>query len=228
MEKRKILFGDYDTAANGWTLAALQVSPPEQKTYYVDKPGGNGSWDLSTVLTDGVPVYNDRTLTARLELSTGDRDHRENVIREMVRQLSGQTVNIKTPDRTDYILTGRLQVAKDYSDLAHAAVNVTAVCSPWWYAAKERATEIPVNRTTLGSYGVDIGGGKPTTPTLTVSQNPNNTSMTEITIEMSGITATLGEGTHVVPGFVFRPGTFNFKAKGVGKLKITWREAVLE
>ncbi len=134
MIKRRFIFGEYPTADYGWTLTGWRLSSPEVKTNYVNKPGGDGSWDLSTALTDGIPKYSDRTLTATFELSEGDREYREIIIRDMVNTLHGQRVHITTPDDDGYHLVGRVFVAREYSDLAHAAVTVTAVCEPWKYA----------------------------------------------------------------------------------------------
>ena len=77
MQKRTARIGGYDTAVYGWTLTGCELRAPEQKTNYVERTGGDGSWDLSTVMTGGVPRYKDRTLTITLENSQGDRADRE-------------------------------------------------------------------------------------------------------------------------------------------------------
>lgn len=224
MEKRKIIFGTYDTAAAGWTLAALQVSPPEQKTNFVDKPGGHGTWDLSTVLTDGVPVYHDRTLTARLELSTGDKASRDTIIQTLTHTLSGRSLNIVLPDRAGYHLTGRVQVAKEYSDLSHAAVNVTAVCGPCLYADTEQTRAYKLSSTRQnGTF--QNAGALPVVPTVNV-YGTSTTISAELTF--GGTTWTLGEGVYTLPGLVFMPGDNQIKYKGSGYFEVKWREAVLE
>jgi len=127
MEKRKIIFGTYDTAVDGlWTLAAWSLSSAQHVTNYVAVPGRDGSLDLSTAITDGEPRYNDRTLTATFESSEGDRLEREGRINVMTNWLDGWRMNIELPDDPDHYITGRLHIQKDYNDPAHAAVTVTA------------------------------------------------------------------------------------------------------
>lgn len=224
MEKRKIIIGDYDTAAAGWTLAALQVSPPEQKTNFVDKPGGHGTWDLSTVLTDGVPVYHDRTLTARLELSTGDKASRDTIIQTLTHTLSGRSLNIVLPDRAGYHLTGRVQVAKEYSDLAHAAVTVTAVCSPCLYADTEQSKVYKLTSTKMQTT-FQNAGALPVVPTVRV-YGSGTTISAELTFGET--TWTLGAGTYTLPGLVLAPGSNIISNAGTGYFEVKWREAVLE
>ena len=131
MAKRKMAFGTYDTADEGWTLCPGWVlDPPQQKTNYIDKVGGDGSWDMSTAMTGGIPRYSDRNLTATFETSDGNRELRESMIRDMVNALDGYKMEIELPDLPAYYLMGRVHVARNYSDLAHASVTVTALCEP--------------------------------------------------------------------------------------------------
>ena len=69
MNRRRIIIGIYDTAESGWTLSAWNFTPARHKSTLVEKPGGDGAWDLSTALSDGIPRYETRELTATLERS---------------------------------------------------------------------------------------------------------------------------------------------------------------
>jgi len=131
MQKRTLKIGDYDTAAHGWTLAACKLSDTDPKLNYVEKTGGDGSWDLSTVMTGGLTRYRNRTFTATLEHSGGTREDREALINELVNNHDGLERQIITPDRPEHYLKGRVKIAVDYSDRAHAAVTITATCEPW-------------------------------------------------------------------------------------------------
>ena len=227
MEKRKIIFGDYDTAAHGWTLAAWQLSPAEQKTNFVDKPGGDGSWDLSTALTDGLPRYYDRELSATLELSTGDRLSRETIIREMVNSLDGMRVNITLPDDPDHYVTGRLHVARKYNNMAHAAVTVTATCNPWKYAATEKKHSAGFDSpNSYVSRAYTNTGRLPVVPNIKLSDR--NGVAASANIAFGDIVYNITTGTYIFPDIVFMPGDNVLKYKGVGTLLLTYREAVLE
>lgn len=219
MEKRKIIFGDYDTAANGWTLSGWQLSPPEYKANRVEKPGGDGAWDLSTALTGGLPRYNDRTLTVTLERSDGDRLSRKEAVRDIINRLDGQRVEIVLPDDPDYYLDGRLSVAKDYNDMAHAAVTVTAVCDPWLYSASTIAIVIPV-RTSEQTTNLENSGRRAVVPEVKVDG--------EVLLRFGDFSVNLSSGTYQLPDLLLTPGTHKLVYSGSGSIEITYGEAVLE
>ena len=113
MDKRKIIFGGYDTAAEGkWTLTEWELTSPAYRSNFVEVPGRDGDLDLSTALTDGAPRYGNRTLTATFESSEGSRIDRENVIRAMTNWLDGWRLDIILPDDDEHHLTGRVSVER--------------------------------------------------------------------------------------------------------------------
>jgi hypothetical protein len=222
MEKRKIIIGDYDTSAYGWTLTGWQLSAATQKTNFVDKPAGDGAWDLSTALTDGIPRYSDRELVATFECSEWDRMNRERVIRDMINRLDGLRVTIKLPDDDFYHITGRIHLAKDYNDPAHASVTLTAVCEPWKYADVETITAVTATSTkkivTLVNHG-----RKTLVPVLTVSGTGAS-----ILLEFGSSSTALGPGAHQWPSLQLSPGSHGLTVSGSGSLIVSYREAVLE
>ena len=140
---RKIVFGTYDTHLNGpWTLTGLELAPAEHRTQFVEVPGRDGELDLSTALTDGAPRYGNRELVATFERSDGTRLMREAAINTMVNWLDGWRMDIRLPDDDLHYLTGRVHVAKNYNDQAHAAITVTAVCDPWRYNNHETVVSV--------------------------------------------------------------------------------------
>lgn len=52
----------------GLILTGKSVPMPERKSYEVDVTGSNGKMDLSTALTDGITVYQNRTLAFQFDL----------------------------------------------------------------------------------------------------------------------------------------------------------------
>ena len=221
MEKRKIIFGDYNTAVHGWTLTGWQLSAAEEKTNFIDKVSGDGSWDISTALTDGIPRYKDRTLTATFECSEGNRTSREAVIRHMVNELDGTRVDIKLPDDPSHHINGRLHVERQYNNLAHAAVTVTAICGPWKHANIEKVVEL--NATPEPQTVRLINEGRrAVVPTLTVNQGST------IAIEYDGATLELTEGEYQWPHLLLMRGHQPLTYSGIGSLRVSYREAVLE
>lgn len=220
MEKRKIIFGTYDTAAEGlWTLTGWVLSDAEQKTEYMDLPGGNGRLDTSTVLTDGEPVYGDRTLTATFECSEGTRLEREDRISRMVNWLDGWRMNITLPDDPLHYITGRVHVKRLYNDPAHASVQVDAICSPWRYNVAE--TVVGLQATATAQTTALINSGRlALVPTLTIAGG-------EVLLASGGASWALSAGVYALPDLYLRSGSTYITYSGTGSLLVTYREAVL-
>lgn len=222
MEKRKIIFGTYDTAAAGWTLTGWRLSAPTQKTKYLDKLGGDGSWDLSTALTEGVMRYADRQLTASFECSEGDRLTRESILRQMVNQLDGARLNIVLPDDSAHYITGRVSVQREYNDMAHAGMTVSAVCEPWKYSNAENAYTLTAS-TSEKTVTLANNGRRAVVPLLTVAG-----SGASVRLSYGTASVALAAGEHKWPDLLLTPGSHALKYSGSGTIKITYREAVLE
>lgn len=218
LKKRTVIFGEYDTAAHGWTLTGYTLSSPEQKTNYVEKSGGDGSWDLSTVMTDGIPRYRDRSLTVTLENSEGTRAEREELLNRMVNLLDGLQWPIVLPDRPDYYLTGRLHVAVDYNRPAHAAVTVTAVCEPWLYRTQE-TVEQRTATTATQSLTLRNSGRRAVVPQLQTTGS--------IQLTYGATLINLSAGVYQWPELLLTPGDHVLEYSGTGVLTVTYREAVL-
>lgn len=219
LTKRTLKIGTYDTAAHGWTLTAgWKLSDPEQKTNYVEKTGGDGAWDLSTALTDGIPRYKDRSLTATLELSEGTRAAREAVISEMVNQHDGMERELTLPDHPEHYLTGRVHVAVGYNDLAHAAVTITATCRPWLY--KKQETILTVSAGATEQTAMLTNSGRRTVV-------PQITTTGDVLLKYGAATIALSPGTYEWPELLLTPGEHPITYSGEGKITFTYREAVL-
>lgn len=220
MVKRGIICGDYDTAAQGWTLCECKLSQPEQQTNFIPVPGGI-PLDVSTTLTEGEPAYNGRTLTARLECSEGNRLWREGLISDMVNQLDGYRLDIVLPDHPEHYITGRVSVTPDYNDPAHASVTVTATCDPWRYAAAEQVYRITATEAEQVAELVN-NGRLAVVPVVTVSGDAASVTLTD-GANRQVITA----GTWQLPWLYLRHGKTRLTYSGAGRVQITYREAVL-
>lgn len=222
MAKRGMIFAVYNTAAQGWTLApGWKLSDPKQKTNYVDKPNGDGTWDLSTALTDGVPKFSDRTLTATFELSEGNRATRNSAITNFINSYAGKRVDIQLPDDTASYITGRLHIVQNYSDLAHASVTVTAVCDPWRYAKVEKNVTLTA-ATSEKTTSIQNLGTRQVIPTITISGT--NAS---VRLAFGNASRTFTAGTYQWPELLLVQGSNLLKYSGTGSVLLTYREAVL-
>lgn len=227
MQKRTMILGSYNTAEHGWTLGQWTLTDPEMKTNYVEKSGGDGSWDLSTAQTDGIPRYKNRTLTVPLECSEGTREDREALINDMVNTLDGLEWKVVLPDRPDHYIFGRLHVAVNYSDLAHAMVTVTGNVEPWIYKERETIVELdaPITISTeAATFYLWNRGRKVVTPLLTVN------GIARLTF--GGVSTQLTTGSYKWPALQLAPGEnaliYTGSTGGVDeRITLTYREAVL-
>lgn len=223
MEKRKLILGSYDTVDDGlWTLTGLEFSAPALMTYFVDVPGRKaGPLDLSAALTDGDPTYGSRTLKATLESSEGTYLDREERISAMINWLDGWRLEIVLPDDPDRYIVGRVSVAKDFNDPAHAGVTVTAICEPWRYSFLER-------QYTLYALGTSqtvtiLNAGRLTVvPLLTVTG-----ADASVRLVYGSSSWTLGPGTYKLPDLTLKQGDSQLLYSGTGTVQISFREGVL-
>lgn len=222
MQKRRIIIGDYDTAAHGWTLTAWRLSDAKQKTNYVNKVNGDGSWDLSTVATDGIPIYEDRELTATLECSEGTRLDREAVINHMINSLDGYQWKIQLPDDDKHYIFGRVHVVREYNNLAHGSVSLTATVEPWKYANAEKSVTVTASAEAKAVQLTNVGR-RPVVPVLRVSGTDAS-----MTLVFGSSTIAMSAGTRQWPEILLTSGAHTLTYIGTGTLTITYREAVLE
>lgn len=228
--KRGLIIGDYDTVLEGnWTMSALSFPEPDPVQNFIDVPGRmKGPLDMSTVLTGGVPTYGSRTLSASFELSDGTRRERDEIISRMVNQLHGRRWEITLPDDPDRYIVGRVSVVKEYSDMAHAKVNVTAICEPWRYNKLETVVG---TEQTPGHIDTRVvlynAGGCSVIPTITVETE--DSAIFTIAHNDAGLIENLPSGTYKLPKLLLHPGNTVIVAicNGTGKITFTYREAVL-
>ena len=223
MQKRKIIIGTYDTDVNGkWTLSAWELSRAVAFESYADIPG-HGQIDLSTVLTDGEPYYENREFTATLESSEGTRLEREQRINDMINTIDGWRLNIKLPDDTTRYITGRIRVEKLYNDQAHCAVQVKAICEPWRYSVTETVVQRTAT-TTEQTVVLTNNGRRALVPRITVTKGD-----VKIKYPANGgtLTNSFSPGTYNIVDFYLKKGTMSVVYSGTGTIAFTYREAVL-
>lgn len=219
---RGMIFGNYDTGANLWTLTEWTLSPAQYVENLVDVPGRVlGPLDLAETLTDGEPVFTSRPLYAVFESSEGRRLERKARIDSMVNQLQGRRVQITLPDDPDRYLVGRLTVTELYNDPAHCSVQVDAICEPWKYAKAETVhtlTAAAADKTVQ----LTNDGRMTVCPKITITGDE-----AQITLAFGDYSAALAAGTHQLPDLQVPTGGLELTYSGSGMIEINYREAVL-
>lgn len=219
---RNIIFGDFDSWSDwGLTLTGQTFSAPTYKPSFVSVPGRDGDLDLSGALTDGEPRYENRQLTTTFEISSGTRSSREALFSTIMNALDGRIMNIVLPDDPYHYITGRLQVAVNYNDLAHGAITITANCEPWRQASAEVSrtlTAISVQTSAI----LANSGRRQLIPTIIISG-----ASASVELVFGASTWELTAGTYQLPGLLLRTGNNELKYRGSGTINITYREAIL-
>lgn len=220
MQKRKIVIGTYDTAAEGlWTLTGWALSKAVANEEYADVPGHNGPLDLSTVLTDGEPYYGSRELVATFESSEGTRLEREERINHMLNRLDGWRFDIILPDDPTHYINGRVRVEKLYNGPAHASVQVSATCEPWRYNKSETVVSL-IATSAEQTVALMNAGRRSVVPNITVTGGT-------VMLKFNNGSWTIGPGEHIIPDLYLKTGSVPLRYSGEGQITMTYREAVL-
>lgn len=227
MQKRKLIIGTYDTAADGkWTLTAWSLGRATAQENYVDVPGHNGPLDLSTALTDGEPYYGSREFVATLESSEGSRLEREARINAMVNKLDGWRLNIILPDDPSHYITGRIRVERLYNDPAHASVQVTATCDPWRYNLTETVVGLIATGAEQTASLINTGR-RSVVPAVTVTGGNVLLKFSTGTQVLTWALSPREYSPEELPDIYLKTGASPIIYSGSGQITLTYREAVL-
>lgn len=143
-------------------------------------------------------------------------------IGRMINELDGMKLNIELPDDPSHYLVGRLKVVKNYNDLAHCAVTVTATCEPWKYSQTETVVRLTAS-TTQQTAEIVNNGRRAVVPRITVA---GDSASVRIVYDSKSFTSSAA--TFQWPDLLLTPGTHRVQYSGKGSLTLTYREAVLE
>lgn len=224
MQKRKLIIGTYDTAAEGlWTLTGWALGRAIAQESYVSVPGHSGPLDLSTALTEGEPYYGSREFTATLESSEGTRLEREERINAMINKLDGWRLKIILPDDPIRYITGRVRVEKLYNDPVHASVQISATCDPWRYNITETVVGLIATSTEQTTPLIN-NGRLSVVPAITVTGG--DVSL-KFSTETGTLTWALSPGEYIIGDIYLKSGSATLVYSGTGQITLTYREAVL-
>lgn len=221
MEKRKLLLNNYNTATDGlWTLSSCILTKGEQVQTFIEVPGRYAPLDLTDYTTDGQPYYGNASLDAILESSEGDRAARQGRIDELVNNFDGKSITIVHPDHPNHYLIGRVQIRPQYNDMAHAAVQISAVCDPWLYKTNETIYTLTASNTEK-TVTLTNSGRLAVVPSVTL------TGSNKFMLAFDNHMWNLSSGDHILPDLYLTPGSHDLTYTGSGTIKIAYREAVL-
>lgn len=126
------------------------VTPPTQKTKYLDIPGANGNIDLSDSLT-GYPVFNNREGEWSFYV-LNDFGEWQNRFSSIMTSIQGRRLKVILEDDPNYYYEGRFRVSEWSSEQSWSKIRISYTVAPYKVACRE---EHGPNNTI---YLVDTGG----------------------------------------------------------------------
>ena len=212
-----IKFNDMDTYLDwGLLLKPRKPSKPAPKTNYVDIPGGNGSLDLSEVVS-GEITYKDLTLTFEFTM-VDSIDEWDAKYSQIANYLHGRNMKIVQSSDPDYYYYGRCTVDKFSSSKALGTFSIKCTVGP--YKLKHNKTVITTSLDEENKQTLNI-----TNDRMTVVPEITCTAATLITF--NGNTYSLGAGTHSVLDIQFKEGLNIVELQGTGEVTIQFQEGSL-
>lgn len=208
------------------------VQPPVPKTSFQDIPGGDGSFDLSTV-NAGRVVYERRTITLNFGCGYPANDWPA-IFSEILRKFHGKEGKLIFDDDPQYYYTGRMAVS-DYSRAGTLGTfTITVEADPYKYeltAGDEDWLWDPLDfeegvireykdLAVDGKYQLIIDGTqKWIIPEIVVSA--------DMTVEFEGKQYGLKAGNNKIYGIVIKEGENVLTLRGTGTITVKYRGAIL-
>ena len=128
-----VLFGDKHSYTD-WGLVLQErpvISTPSVKTNYISIPGGNGSIDLTEILSDDVK-YDNREITCKFHV-LNDRNNWSDIYTMLQEHLHGQAMQIVLDEDNLYYYKGRVSVDEWMSSKTTSTITVKAIVEPYKY-----------------------------------------------------------------------------------------------
>lgn len=211
-----------------WGFALMdevRISSPEQKTAWVNIPAADGAVDISTALTDGVPVFGNRTVAFSLVYlpEDGGNDGFQRAVEELT-GMCGKRVKVGFPWDARHHFLGTFAISEWNVRTGLWTVGITLNADPYRY----------MNAVTKQT--VVIGGGASTKASFvneqkTVRPKFHNVSSHNITVyDKDNNSWTLHPDDYEeLTGLTFGPGIHFLRFAGTSgdRLTVEYQEARL-
>ena len=118
-------------------------NPPSVKTNYIDVPGMNGSIDLSTVLSDGYPVFGDRSGSQEFYVMNGYKEW-YNAYSDIMNYCHGRKVMVVLEDEPSYFYVGRISVNGWKSEKDWSKITLDYTLEPYKYELYKSVEDLAI------------------------------------------------------------------------------------
>lgn len=223
-------FSDFGTLLDGF-----KPQPPTPKIITDDVPGMNGTYNFSTVLSNGEPVYNTREITCTLDFFASSKEELMTKYSEVLEWLlSGQHELIYTGESDKYYIA---QVEKepkfDLIDANNGTLDITFTAQPFKYSIDEFGDDIWDNFNFLTDY-TQYTNTFTISSTTTVKAYNNGRNITPtincssaMTLSFNNVTYNLIAGDNTPWGLKLVNGENDLTFTGNGTVKIIFKAEVL-
>lgn len=194
-------------------MAPIGLTSPQPRSQRITIPGKSGTLDVSTVLSGGETIYEDRTLSLILEEYAADP---ESAMQARINAWHGKTLTI-SPENAPGFYRGSVEIIELRATGHTCRYLLQATVEPWRW----NETDTVVTVTAAASPGRDFS----LTPTL-MSVTPRVSTTASITIAVNGLMIAIPAGTSGLPvqALFLRPGSpVSGKVIGSGTVTFTWR-----
>jgi len=193
-----------------------RIDAPKQKTAFVDVPGAHGSLDLSTVLTDGAPIFDRRPVEFDLFFKDRRGEDFFALQREWGSVLHGKILRVSYTGAGDVYLTGRCAISDWKETKAGTTCKFSILADPYWYDDDETIVATTAE-TGTGATVTLANGHKQVAPTI----HPSDA----MEIIYGGKRYSVQAGEQRAPWLVLKPGSNTLQLIGEGTCLFRWRKA---
>jgi predicted phage tail component-like protein len=215
-------------------LENFNISAPSKKKIKESVPFMNGSYDFSTVGSNGETVYEERTIKVRFNLKEKDRNGLYNRYSSVLEWLmgSGQSKIIFT-DMPGYYFLGEVESAPDFEEVVRrrGILEVEFVCDPYKYGIGNYGDLLwndvdfyapdyiqQTSFTVSGAKTVNIGipGSHTIVPKVVCNSN--------MICTVNGYTTTFTSNKSLDWQFKLKPGLNNIQISGTGSIDFQFQK----
>lgn len=131
-----IRIGDYHTWKDwGLYLQKISIDYPTRKEYKVSVPGMDGSIDLSEILTEGEPRYQNRMLAFSFEFADGGYKEMFTKASKISNRINGKRLKVTLDEDPQFFYEGVVQVKTEKINSMVSSLDITVEADPYKYDA---------------------------------------------------------------------------------------------
>lgn len=196
-------------------MSSKIIPPAEPKKYIIEVEGGDGSIDLSTVLTGGDIKYKNRMIEINLVkiIDSGDVASFRSMIQDLYH---GQIVRLTFDEDPLVHYSGRATLS--YNEINSRILEIKMLIDCYPYKLK--------NDITIATHIIQ-GSKVVSYQNMRKWVSPEFFSSGDLTVEFEGVSYSLTAGSFIIPDIVFKPGENIIVYTGDATVTVSYQEGGL-